>query len=325
MDAVLLQRITAVFQRFLPLWILFSAIIAFLLPAFFMPLGGATPFALAFIFLLMGMTITIDRFVIVLKKPKELMVGMGLKWILTVGISVILAYVFFRDNANLAAGIILAGTVPSGTSANLYTLLAEGTVALSITLAAVDTFIAPFMTPVLMQLFAGQFIPVSFLDLFLNIVYIVFVPLFIGLFIQWKWGKKVEKVQPFFPLSSMLALILIVLGVIAGAYESIVAYTSLLPMLCAVIFFQVTIPMAGGYYIAKFLKLPEASCRAMIFHVAISNTALSATLAMNHIAPLAAVPSVLNMVMNLSIGAFVANVLKNRPAEVTEKKLKAEA
>ncbi|MGO4888329.1 bile acid:sodium symporter family protein [Anaerobacillus sp. MEB173] len=318
MNQTNLQKVIFVLQRFLPLWIIFFAVVAFLFPKPLEPLGEATPYALGFIFLLMGMTIPFQSFLAVFKKPKELLLGMALKWVLTVFISVALAYVFFRDNASLAAGVILAGTVPSGTSANLYTLLAEGTVALSITLAAVDTFIAPFMTPFLMQVFAGQFIPISFWSLFLNIVYIVFVPIIAGLLLQWKWSDKIAVVKPFFPISSILALFVIVLGVTASAYDSLITYTSLLPLLFGVVFFQVAVPMAGGYYIAKLLKLPEASCRAMLFHIGICNTALSATLAMNHIDPMAAVPSVVNMVINLSLGAFVANWLGRTPVSEVE-------
>lgn len=313
-----------VLQKFLPVWIVFFAILAFMFPNFFQAFGAAPPYALAFIFLLMGMSISYQSFLAVFKQPRELLLGMGMKWIITVFVSVLLAYVFFRENSSLAAGIILAGTVPSGTSANLYTLLAEGTVALSITLAGIDTFIAPFMTPLLMQLFAGTFIPISFWTLFLNIIYIVFIPLLLGLFIQWKWSGLVEKVRPVLPLTSIFALFVIVLGVIASAYYSIIVYTAQLPLLFVVVFFQVVTPMAAAYYIARLCKVPEASCRAMLFHVGICNTALSATLAIHHIDPLAAVPSVVNMVINLSVGAFVANWLHSKKKEEFPKLRKAE-
>jgi BASS family bile acid:Na+ symporter len=312
----LINRSIFILQRFLPLWIIFFAVVAFLLPDVFKALGAVTSLALALIFLFMGMSISYQSFLTVIKRPKDLILGMGMKWIITVAISVALAYLFFRDNASLAAGIILAGTVPSGTSANLYTLLAEGTPALSITLAAIDTVIAPFMTPVLMQVLAGHWIPVSFWSLFLNIVYIVFIPIMIGLVLQWKWSGFIEGIKPFLPLSSILALFVIVLGVVASAYESIMMYTSVLPLLIAAVFVQVAFPMAAGYYIARLLKVSEPNCRAMLFHVGICNTALSATLAMNYIDPLAAVPSVVNMVINLTLGAFVANVLGKKSAVV---------
>ncbi|WP_096200793.1 bile acid:sodium symporter family protein [Bacillus sp. FJAT-45350] len=324
MNNSFLRKVIFVLQRFLPIWIILCSVIAFVFPSLFSFLGSVTPWALAFIFLLMGMSISFDSFMAVLKKPQELLLGMAMKWMITVGISVLLAYLFFRDNASLAAGIILAGTVPSGTSANVYTLLAGGTVELSIALATIDTFIAPFMTPYLMQLFAGQFIPVSFWTLFLNIVYIVFVPIAIGVFLQWRWGNKITSIRPFFPLCSVVALLVIVVSVTSNAYESIIQYMWALPSLFLVVFIQVALPMVLSYLIAKYLcKFPEATCRALLFHVGICNTALSATLAMNHIDPLAAVPSVVNMVINLSLGALVANLLVASKKNLSQDTLKS--
>src|SRR5699024_12381684 len=71
---------------------------------------------------------------------------------------------------------------------------------------------------------------------------------------------------------------------------------------------QVMIPMYLGYVMArKLLKLPKEYAISICFHTGICNTALSATLATEHLTTLAAVPSVLNMIINLTIGAFVAN------------------
>ncbi|MBU8907974.1 bile acid:sodium symporter family protein [Desertibacillus haloalkaliphilus] len=312
------MQITHVLQRFLPIWILVFAVIAFLFPGLFTSLSGVTPFALAFIFLLMGMSISFQSFIDIVKKPKALLVGMAMKWSVTVMISVGLAYLFFQEHPSLAAGVILAGTVPSGTSANLYTLIAEGTVALSITLAAIDTFIAPFMTPLLMDVFAGKFIPVSFWELFLSIVYIVFIPILAGLFLQWKWEKTLDRVRKVFPTLSIVSLLVIVLAVISSAYTSLDAYSSMLPLLFFIVAIQVAIPMFLCYVIARFFGISEPNCRAILFHTGICNTALSATLAMNHIDALAAVPSVVNMVVNLSLGAFMANWFSRQSKKTIE-------
>lgn len=320
MNVHLLQRVTFIFQRFLPLWILVFAALGFLAPNFFALFAHFPPFALGFIFFLMGMTISFASFVEVFKRPKVLFIGMGLKWFLTVVISVALAFLFFQDEGTLAAGVILAGVVPSGTSANVYTLLADGTVALSLTMASIDTFIAPFMTPYLMELFAGKLIPITFLDLFLSIIYIVFIPIACGMLIQLFLAKQIEKVRPVFSLLSIFSLFVIVLGVVVGAYESVLLFTSVIPLLFVVVFIQVAFPMVVSYLIAKWFGAPEASCRAILFHVGICNTALSSTLALSYIDPLAAVPSVLNMITNLSLGAAVANWFAKRP--IARKELK---
>ena len=68
--------------------------------------------------------------------------------------------------------------------------------------------------------------------------------------------------------------------------------------------------MFAGYFIAKSLKISEVNSRAILFHTGICNTALAATLAMQHINSMAAVPAVANMIVNLTMGALVANIFK---------------
>ncbi len=222
-------------------------------------------------------------------------------------VTVAIAFLFFRDSEELATGIILAGTVPSGTSANVYTFIAGGEAALSLTMATMDTIISPLLTPFLTQSFAGKLINIEFWPMFLNIIYVVFVPLFIGLFIQWRFTKKVEKIRPHTAILSQLSLFIIVLSVVSSAQASLASNLSILPMLFVAVFLQVAIPMLSGYGIALLLKIERPYAIAILFHTGICNSALAATLAMEHISSLAAVPAVANMVMNLTLGAIVAN------------------
>ncbi|WP_262173915.1 bile acid:sodium symporter family protein [Saccharococcus sp. Marseille-Q5394] len=307
-----LQVATGVVSRYLPIWIVLLSLIAYLAPDFFIPIRSLTGAGLGTIFLLMGLSLSTDKLMAVIKKPKFAFLGVFLKWTMTVGVSIAIAYLFFKDEAEIATGVILAGTVPSGTSANIYTFIAGGEVALSITMATMDTFISPVLTPTLVQVFAGKLIPIAFWPLFLNIIYIVFIPLLAGLFIQWKWTKKVEVIKPYTSVLSQLALFVVILSVISSAQQSLEQNLSVLPLVFAAVILQVCIPMAGGYFIAKLLKVPEQNARAILFHTGICNTALAATLAMEHVSSLAAVPAVANMVVNLTVGALVASLFENK-------------
>ncbi|WP_428912027.1 bile acid:sodium symporter family protein [Niallia sp. Krafla_26] len=305
-----LQPVIAVISKFLPLWILCCAVIAYLIPELFVSIRNLTSLALGVIFLLMGMTLSIDSLISVVKNPKPSMIGVTLKWVISVGISILLAYLFFADNPDLAAGIILAGSVSSGTSANLYSMIAGGEVALSLSMATVDTIISPLLTPSLMQWFAGKFIEIHFWSLFLNIIYVVFIPLFLGVFLKWKWSEKVKVITPYTSILSMLALFIVVLSVVSNAQSSLQQNLEWLPIIFIAVFLQVSIPMFLGYFLSKAFKLKEKNCRAILFHTGICNTALAATLAMQHINSIAAVPSVANMIVNLTLGALVANLFK---------------
>ena len=308
----LIQTISLIISKFLPIWIVLLSLIAYLIPDAFISIRGLTGAGLGMIFLLMGMSLSMEKLFTIIKNPKHALLGVLLKWTIMVSVTVAVAYLFFRDNAEIATGVILAGTVPSGTSANIYTFIAGGEVALSITMATMDTFISPILTPTLVQLFAGKLIPIAFWPLFLNIIYIVFIPLVTGLLLQWKWAKRIEFVKPYTAVLSQLALFVVVLSVISNAQASLQENLSILPLVFLAVFFQVTIPMLAGYFISKALKIPEENNRAILFHTGICNTALAATLAMEHVSSLAAVPAVANMVINLTVGAIVANLFASK-------------
>lgn len=307
-----IQITSLIISKFLPIWIVLLSLIAYLIPDAFISIRGLTGAGLGLIFLLMGMSLSMEKLFTIIKNPKHALLGVLLKWTIMVSVTVAVAYLFFRDNAEIATGVILAGTVPSGTSANIYTFIAGGEVALSITMATMDTFISPILTPTLVQMFAGKLIPIAFWPLFLNIIYIVFIPLVTGLLLQWKWAKRTEFVKPYTAVLSQLALFVVVLSVISNAQASLQENLSILPLVFLAVFFQVTIPMVAGYFISKALKIPEENSRAILFHTGICNTALAATLAMEHVSSLAAVPAVANMVINLTIGAIVANLFASK-------------
>ncbi|MCG3088162.1 bile acid:sodium symporter family protein [Sporosarcina cyprini] len=304
--------LSGVISKYLPIWIVALSLLAYAFPDAFISIRGLTGFGLGTIFLLMGLSLSTDKLLQVIKHPKYACLGVLFKWTIMVAVSITIAYLFFRNEAEIATGIILAGTVPSGTSANIYTFIAGGEVAVSITMATMDTFISPLLTPALVQFFAGKLIPIAFWPLFLNIIYIVFLPLLAGLFIQWKWPKPVGKVRPYTAVLSQLSLFIVILSVISNAQKSLQENLTILPMIFIAVTLQVAIPMAAGYFAARLCKAPEETARAILFHTGICNSALAATLAMEHVSSLAAVPAVANMVVNLTIGATVASLFENK-------------
>ena len=83
----------------------------------------------------------------------------------------------FHFEPEIAAGIILIGSCSSGLASNVMVYIAGANLTLSVTLTAVATLIAPIMTPLLMQALAGTYIEIHFLDMCLQIIKIVIVPI----------------------------------------------------------------------------------------------------------------------------------------------------
>ena len=83
----------------------------------------------------------------------------------------------FHFEPEIAAGIILIGSCSSGLASNVMVFLAKANLTLSVTLTAVATLMAPLMTPLLMKILAGTYIEIKFLDMCIQIIKIVIVPI----------------------------------------------------------------------------------------------------------------------------------------------------
>lgn len=83
----------------------------------------------------------------------------------------------FHFEPEIAAGIILIGSCSSGLASNVMVYLARANLVLSVIVTAMATMAAPFLTPLLMKLLAGELIQVKFLDMMMEIIKIVIVPI----------------------------------------------------------------------------------------------------------------------------------------------------
>ena len=83
----------------------------------------------------------------------------------------------FSFEPEIAAGIILIGSCSSGLASNVMVYLARANLVLSVIVTAMATLIAPLMTPLLMKILAGTLIEIKFIDMMIEIVKIVLVPI----------------------------------------------------------------------------------------------------------------------------------------------------
>ena len=83
----------------------------------------------------------------------------------------------FHFEPEIAAGIILIGSCSSGLASNVMVYLAKANLVLSVIVTAMATLVAPLLTPLLMKTFAGTLIKINFVDMMLEIVKIVLVPI----------------------------------------------------------------------------------------------------------------------------------------------------
>jgi len=138
----------------------------------------------------MGSQMSFRDFAGVVKMPKAVLLGLVCQFTIMpiVGFTIATTFGFPPE---VAAGIILVGSSPSGLASNVMSFIAKANLALSVTLTAVATMLAPLITPSLMKLLAGQFVPIDFWGMMLSIINIVILPIVGGLmFNAMAYGKE---------------------------------------------------------------------------------------------------------------------------------------
>jgi BASS family bile acid:Na+ symporter len=128
----------------------------------------------------MGSQLSVKNFADVIRMPRGVLIGIVCQFTIMPFVGITVAKIFGFP-PEIAAGIILVGSSPSGLASNVMSFIAKANLALSVTLTAVATLLAPLMTPLLMKFLAGQYVPIDFWGMMLSIVNIVILPIVAGL------------------------------------------------------------------------------------------------------------------------------------------------
>jgi BASS family bile acid:Na+ symporter len=128
----------------------------------------------------MGTTLSAKDFRGVLTMPWPVLIGIFLQFTIMPLVGFTIAMTFGFD-PEVAAGVILIGSVSSGVASNVMTYLARGNVPLSVTITSSTTFLSPFVTPFWMKTLAGRLIPVDFVLMMLSIFNMIIIPIIAGL------------------------------------------------------------------------------------------------------------------------------------------------
>ncbi len=143
------------------LFIIAIAIVTFFLPDLFLWVRGNTQTViLGIIMLTMGLTLTTNDFRILARRPLDILIGACAQFFIMPCVAYLLVKVFHLEPA-LALGILLVGCCPGGVSSNIMSYLCHGDVAFSVGMTCASTLLAPVMTPLLMELTAGQIIEID--------------------------------------------------------------------------------------------------------------------------------------------------------------------
>ncbi|SIR71043.1 bile acid:Na+ symporter, BASS family [Peribacillus simplex] len=305
-----LESFSALAGKYFAVWVILISVIAFIFPEPFLGLGGYITILLGVVMFGMGLTLKAVDFKIVITKPLPVIIGVCAQFIIMPSVAFLIAKLMNLP-AELAAGLVLLGCVPGGTASNVMVYLAKGNVPLSIAMTSVSTLLAPIMTPLLLLLLAGQWMPVDFFDMFKSIIQVILLPIVLGLAIKRFFPVIVEKSLTVLPLISVAAIITIVSAVVSGNAASIA--TSGFLIFTAVMLHN-GFGLLFGYLVAKVLGLDEVNRRAISIEVGMQNSGLGVALATAHFGPLAALPSVLAAAWHNISGPILATYWSKKHA-----------
>lgn len=153
----------------------------------------------------MGATLSLNDFSRALKMPKAVGLGMLMQFTIMPISGWAIATAFGFD-PEVAAGIILIGSCSGGVASNVMVYLSKGNVALSVTMTACSTIVAPFATPFVMKLLAGRLIEIQVWAMMLSIINLIILPIAAGLITHYLLHSQL-KGKVWRPIAVVLAVV----------------------------------------------------------------------------------------------------------------------
>lgn len=310
-----LQKISTFFGKTFAVWVILTAIIAYLFPEAFTFLAPYISILLGVVMFGMGLTLKAKDFSEVVRRPIDVLIGIAGQFVIMPVLAYVLCIVLNLEDA-VAVGVILVGCCPGGTASNVMAFLSKGDVPLSVTISACTTVMAPVVTPALIYLFASQWVQVDPMAMFLSIVYIVILPIVAGVVVNTLFGKHVKAAVTVLPLISVFAIVAIVSAVVAVSQQKL-AETGFI--IFAVVVLHNILGLVLGYVLGMIFKMPLAKRKTLSIEVGMQNSGLGVALAIAHFNPVAAVPSAIFSVWHNISGPILATIFANMKDPDAEK------
>lgn len=269
------------------------------------------PLALFVIMLGMGLGLTVDDFKRIAIAPKPVIIGLLAQLVMLPLVGFALAS-FFPLSPEIAVGVMVLVACPGGATSNLVTYLAQGNVALSISLTAISSLITVLTIPLVvnfaMQAFLSETaaIQLSFIETVVKIAVITLIPVSLGMVIHRYFPQFSAKVEAWVKWLSLFFLALIIFGLLLKERGNVLSF--LLQVGWVTLALNV-VTMTLGYVFSRIAKLEHRSAVAITSEVGIQNGTLAITVAsapalLNN--PTMAIPAAIYSLLMFATGGLFA-------------------
>ena len=277
----------------------------------------ALPAALALIMFGLGLSLTVGDFARVGRSPKAVGIALLLQLVAlpVVCFGLVLA---FDLPPLLAVGLLLLAASPGGTTANLFSHLFRGDVALNITLTAVNSLIAVVTLPVITNLAIGFFDPPGAGGLGLQfgktvqVFAIVLVPVALGMLVRSRATAFADRMDRPVRVASAVVLALVIVGTMVAERDDIAGYLAEVG-LPALLFCLISLGV--GFTVPRALGVARGQAVASAFEIGVHNSTLAITIAISVLRSTElAVPAAVYGVLMFPVAAVFGWVLTRRTA-----------
>lgn len=250
-------------------------------------------------------------------KPSRISVIISSQYILSVLIGYVLALIFFNillNEPNLALGQVLHASMPSEQTIPVWIKLAGGNVALGITTLVISTLVSPFASPALVFAFAGAWVQIDYLAIFISLILTVLTPVLVGSFIRSRRTKTITKHDHVYPaMSTMFALpTVVIIGALAYSFLSSQLMEVLsFAIIASSIHFGSTILI--GLAIPKVLHWHYSDQTVSVYNLSMKEfTVTLGVIAATGLNPEVGVPAALYGIMHMATAPIIARYLQKR-------------
>lgn len=273
------------------------------------------PIALGVIMLGLGLSLTTDDFKRVARYPRAVTIALTCQMVLLPAVCFVLVH-FSGLNPALGVGLMLLAASPGGATANLYSHLSKGDVALNITLTAINSVLSLFTLPLIvnfsLQYFmdSGQYVPMQFSKV-VEVFAIVLIPVSIGMFVKSRYPSFAARMEKPVKIASALLLVIIITSVTIRERQLLVDYFGTLGL--PVLLFNV-ISMACGYYLPRLFNVGKKQAIAIGMEIGIHNGTLAIYIALSILgnSAMSVPPAIYSLLMFFTAAAFGYIVNINR-------------
>ncbi len=238
------------------------------------------PVALGIIMFGLGLSLTIADFARVARHPKAVIIALACQLLLLPAICFALVLAFQLPPV-LAVGMMMLAASPGGTTANLYSHLFRGDVALNISLTAINSVVAVVTLPIITNLAIAYFRP--FDDELgmqwsktLEVFAIVLLPVVAGMIVRRIWPRFADAMDRPVRIVSVIVLVVVIAGAVASNWALLVDNAGRLAAI-TVVFCAISLTL--GYLVPRWARVGRRQAIASSFEIGIHNATLAIVIA----------------------------------------------